>query len=671
MRRAAGIATTSELKDHAFEHSQAFIDDVKKLGCNAIVVPYDCGFGEAANEEEVQQSRAFIKRAHGCGLRVGVYFRCDNVWPETLSEAEHYELKGGLQVDQNGHSIKWFGGGWGSSGQLVCYHHQGTLARLQRHIRRAIVELEVDMLHLDGMIVGGFEGAGACRCPKCIEDFRAFLIRRYGLGGEPAATRFGHASMDRVLPPSDYPRGVPYDTGPANPHWCEWTAFRCEWTSRILAEVAALARELNPEVVIEINNALPAVRENVALFMGTDVLGIGHYTDASWAEDGYAPKLLGDGKLIQRVRQFKLCRAVKTFAITYMCEAEERALRQNLAHAAAFNGGNIGCMGFPPTLYPPLGYARHFQLRCDFMQWFHAHSAFFRKTRSLARIAVWRPRANMALSSRLAYAASMRVEQWLIETRRGFDIVLDETPSALSGYDLVILPNLECMSLDQVQGLLAHVEKGGSLLVGQDSAAFDLWHRRRSEGVWANLFGSGTGPTVGEAVVVTPAGAVGTVAVASADTDPRRVTFGRGKAVYFPRVVDPATQPSLTTVQGELDCALDYTNWVVPEQTDDLERSVNWLMEGHERIRVTGQRGLLAESLGQDGSSRQMIHLVNLLPEPQRNCVVTICPSVNAQQITMLSPPTDRPPEWHSRSDGTNTQIEFDFLDTYAVICVP
>ena len=39
--------------------------------------------------------------------------------------------------------------------------------------------------------------------------------------------------------------------------------------------MAAWAQELNPEVIIEINNALPAVRENAALFMGTDVIGIG------------------------------------------------------------------------------------------------------------------------------------------------------------------------------------------------------------------------------------------------------------------------------------------------------------------------------------------------------------------------------------------------------------
>ena len=38
-RRYSGIATTWAEDDYAFEHSQAFLDDIKKLGCNAAGYP--------------------------------------------------------------------------------------------------------------------------------------------------------------------------------------------------------------------------------------------------------------------------------------------------------------------------------------------------------------------------------------------------------------------------------------------------------------------------------------------------------------------------------------------------------------------------------------------------------------------------------------------------------
>ena len=65
------------------------------------------------------------------------------------------------------------------------------------------------------------------------------------------------------------------------------------------------------------------------------------------------------------------------------------------------------------------------------------------------------------------------------EVPDGFDLVLDDTVDALTKYALVIVPNVECMSLDQIEGLIAYVAQGGSLFIGQDSAIYDLWHRRR------------------------------------------------------------------------------------------------------------------------------------------------------------------------------------------------
>ena len=665
-RRYSGIATTWAEKDYTFEHSQDFIDDVKKLGCNAVVVPYDCGHGEAFNEPEVELTRKFIVLAHENGLKVGTYFRADIAWVETLDHKELAEIKDGFQLDRDGRFIH---GGFDAAVRMICHHHPGVMARFRRHVQRAIMELKADILHLDGMIVGGAEGGGACRCPNCVADFRAFLVERYGHDRALATRRFGHPFLEKMEPPAN--EGAPFDSGPVRPPWCEWVAFRCHWTSRVLAEVATWAHRLNPEVVIEINNALPAVRENAALFLGTDVIGTGYYTDASWSEDGYPPALLPDGKLIQRVRQFKLCRAANTFALTYMDQTDARQLRQNLAHTAAFNLGNIGCIGFPPHMNFSNRYDVHFQIKCEFMRWLNAERRYFCGVRSAAQIAVWRPRENLAFSGRLAYAATMRLEQLLIETCRGFDLVFDEAPTALDRYDLVVVPNVECMSLDQITGLLDYVRNGGSLLVGQDSAMFDLWHRRRIENPWAELFGTASVRNVmADAVAVGAAGVFVEAQTTASGECTTQVSYGKGRAVYAPLVVAPATQPSLTTMHGGLNTALDYTNWVVPERAGEFTRAIDWLLNGREPIRVKAERGLLVEFLTQETPDRTLIHLVNLCPEPQHGCTVTCEFAVAPEAVTVLYPSTDLEPGWRLEHKGQGTHIVFDVLDVYAVVVI-
>ena len=102
--------------------ARRFWDNVKKLGCNALIIPYDCGHGEAFIEDDVQLSKALIELAHHNGLKVGTYFRPDIVWIETLSDAELQELEGCFQVNSRGQFVQPFG----AAAKNVCHHHAGA-----------------------------------------------------------------------------------------------------------------------------------------------------------------------------------------------------------------------------------------------------------------------------------------------------------------------------------------------------------------------------------------------------------------------------------------------------------------------------------------------------------------------------------------------------------------
>ena len=196
-------------------------------------------------------------------------------------------------------------------------------------------------------------------------------------------------------------------------------------------------------------------------------------------------------------------------------------------------------------------------------------------------------------------------------------------------------------------------------------------HRRRVENPWAALFGDASAKNVvADAVAVGVAGVFTEAQTAVSSEDLTQASHGKGRAVYTPLVVDPATQPSLMTVHGQLDTALDHTNWVVPECADALNRAIDWLLEGRESRRVTAGRGMLAESLVQATTGRTLVHLVNLCPEPQRACTVAFDATYKPEAVTVLHPPADLAPCWRVERTSEQTHVVFELLDVYAVVVV-
>ena len=70
----------------------------------------------------------------------------------------------------------------------------------------------------------------------------------------------------------------------------------------------------------------------------------------------------------------------------------------------------------------------------------------------------------------------------------------------------------------------------------------------------------------------------------------------------------------------------------------------------------------------QETTGRTLIHLVNLRPEPQRNCTVAIRSSSEPAETKVLHPPADLEPRWRVEREGHHTRVVFDLLDVYAVV---
>jgi hypothetical protein len=125
-----------------------------------------------------------------------------------------------------------------------------------------------------------------------------------------------------------------------------------------------------------------------------------------------------------------------------------------------------------------------------FMHWHAANEEHFDGTKSLAKVALYHSRATDLHAGATAtsgqhpncFRGAYRV---LLEARIPFDFVSDErmgdadVADALSAYDVLLLPNVACLSTEEAAALDAFVAAGGTLLATGETGLYDERGSRR------------------------------------------------------------------------------------------------------------------------------------------------------------------------------------------------
>ena len=270
-RRRRGNTTVDDEELFAHEHGEPFVRDVLAAGANMLITSYCKSL--CIDEAEYPLKKELAAHCKKHGLRLAVYIRADNVYAERLADSLRDKDVLGQRADGR---VPVYARD--EYRPCTCFHKPDTMDWFKAAIRRAVEDLGVDALHLDGFIVGGMETVEACRCEACRRDFTAFLKRRYGDDPDLARRRFGFAELDAIQPPGVIAEPLMPLGHVADPVWQEWIVFRCTWTARVAREIAEFTYDLNPDVAVFINNAV-AVRENTALLLGADLPSLGECAD--------------------------------------------------------------------------------------------------------------------------------------------------------------------------------------------------------------------------------------------------------------------------------------------------------------------------------------------------------------------------------------------------------
>ncbi len=627
-------------KDYEWNQSEELIRTLHEQGIEVFHTHLYKGFGMAAEKPEMEDARRAAGIAHRYGMKVDSYIQWNTMMYETFF-AEEPRAKDWIQRDVSGLPILLVYGYQQSYRYRPCFTHQEYLDYLKKIVRYAVEEVKTDFIHFDNFDLN--PEPDSCHCQACVEGFRAFLRAKYL--PEKRRERFGFENVDYVNPPQWNRQNRPEKMAIIfDPAIQDWVDFRCQVMADALRQMAEFARSLDADVAIEINphgitggnRAWENAIDHARLLTSTDVV---------WTEEENPCVYLPDGRLISKIRSYKLARAFNNILLAYITD-------NPVAMAE--------CLAFNQTL----GFAGAAPIPAAMLQ----HVAFYRKnrelylgTKDLATVGVLRSHASITYHHARAQLSAILVEQALIQSRVPFHLIFDEPLPDLSNLRVLILPDSECLSDEQLARLRAFVESGGGLVAIGQAGLYDEWRRLRVEpGLKGLAAGQAPARDYEEEVEETaaPSGSL------------QRNQVGKGRVAYIPGV----------EYDGPLPEAEPYFNisnrfWKRPRNWQQIIDAVHWAANEDVPLKVDGPDFLVANLVEQATRERRLIHLVNYDGQktPEIPSVQVTCAIPNgkvAKSVTLHEVESESPRALSFTPEPLGVSFTIPNVKTYAVIAV-
>ncbi len=533
------------------------------------------GFGMAAEMPEMEQTKRTAEIAHRLGLKVDTYIQWDSLMYETFF-AEEPRARNWIQRDAYGRPILLTYGYQQSYRYRPCFANQEYLDYLKKIVRYAAEEVKTDFIHFDNFDLN--PEPDSCHDETCTRGFRAYLNHKYTPAQQKE--RFGFENVDYVNPPewneSNPPSGMQIIYDPAIQ---EWIDYRCQVMADALRQMAAYAKSMNPEVVIEINPH-GITGGNRAWEAGLDHSRLLKWTQAFWTEESVDPGFGADGRLLSHIRSYKLARSYGNVLMTYISENPIA-----MAEGLAFNQ-TIGFAGTDPLTPGMLRY----------IEFYRKNRELFVGSQDVANVAVLRSYPSITYNQRSVQVATILVEQALIQARIPFDLIFDEHLGNLSKYKVLVLPETECLSDLQLALIRKFVAGGGGLVATGQAGRYDQWRRLRVVPGLKGLIDKQPAARDYEEEVAT----------VEARGAPVRKGYEKGRVVYIPAVRFDGSLPEF----GKY-FQVDPRFWKLPKNAGEITDGVRWAARDEIPVEVSGPPYLVANVVEQPGKRRMMVHLVN------------------------------------------------------------
>lgn len=637
-RRGGERTDVHELYERA--QSEEVIRRLKEQGIEVFHTHLYKGFGMAAERPEMEEARRAAQIAHRYGMKVDTYIQWNTMMYETFF-AEEPRAKDWIQRDIVGRPILLTYGYQQSFRYRPCFANPEYLDYLKKIVSYAVEEVKTNFIHFDNFDLN--PEPDSCHCKSCVEGFRDYLRAKYP--PEKRKERFGFENVDFVNPPQwnrENPPGkleIIFDPGIQ-----EWVDYRCQLMADALRQMALYTKSLNHEVAIEINPH-GITGGNRAWEAGLDHARLLKWTEVFWTEEENLPSYLPDGRLISKIRSYKLARAFDNILLTYI-SGNPLAI----AECLAFNQ-TIGYAGEDPIPAEMLKY----------ISFYRQYRDLFLGTEDVATVALLRSYPSLTYHNARAQLSAILVEQALIQARIPFDLIFDEQLPDLSKYKVLLLPDSECLSDAQLASIRNFVQSGGGLMATGHAGLYDEWRRLRVEPGLRGLV---------DAQPLARAYEESVEAFVPAGGAPARKEFGEGRAAYISAVKFDGPLPSM-----EPYFSINNRFWKLPENWQEIIEAIRWAARDEIPLRVSGPLYLVANLVLQRQKERMAVHLINYNARraPSVRSIDVSCrlpQGKPAKDVKVYSPDSNPPRALHFTVTNSTVSFIVPEVRTYSFVVV-
>lgn len=646
--RHGGELPVDVVERYKREHAEETVIKLKEAGVNMILTHfYKTGLQSETEDVELAKQLGALCRKHG--LKLGAYIG-GTIFAETLLR-DIPEAKEWVRYDEHGDPVRY-------SEQTYRYrpdfNHPGYVEHMKRVIRVAIEEVRADLIHLDNHALIAPPWTG--NTPEINRRFRAFLTKKYS--PEQLQNRLGFSDTRAVTVPTWHGISNPAAMSPiTDPLIQEWIDFRCQDFAEYYGKLAAYIRQLNPNVVVELNPH-GIYGSNRAFLNGIDHARLLPHGSVFWSEEPNEAQVDASGVLVSKIRSFKLARTLDQTMFIYTgvqrADPALRSYRLLMAEAMAFNRNCLGDLGSPLTAYEmPDDMKRYIRFYLD-------QNRHYSSTRIVADVALLRSFPSLAYNSLGPHLETTLMEQLLIQHKIPFDIIFDQNLADLSKYRAVILADQESLSdpaLDQIRG---YVRGGGGLVATGHTSLYNDWRRRRNDLGLADVLGVHLAPGAGL-------------------PRERRGSYGRGRVAYLPAVV-PAEPVSGIGAEGPPRAAaaspigaggFSRRYWKLPKNAEQIVAAIRFAAGAPFSVEFEGAPlTTVMELTEKKDSSERILHWINYkLGTPAPGVAVTVAAPKGKKivAVEVLSPDRKTPERVNFTVEGERVRFTWPQLEVYNV----
>ncbi|HOL22267.1 MAG TPA: beta-galactosidase trimerization domain-containing protein [bacterium] len=470
--RRWGRAGEDTLKMYEEAHREETFRFLAKCGINLFITHFHKGFGMEAEKEEMEYVRQQVRFCHKYGIKIGLYFRIDNVIGETFFR-DIPEAKNWIAVNQYGEVVRYGTSSWR---QRICFNEPAYRQYAKRVIRYALLNIGADALFFDGM-TGRLE-YDTCRCERCREGFKKYLLNKWNSRRKEAREYFGHDYIEGIEIPEWYGKdGIALRDAIVEPEIQEWIRYKCALFADFHNDIAGYVYSLKPDALI-LSNAGIQLWINAPAYLGVYLPSLCDGNEIVMHEDGHFPDVRKDGILCHRIREYKAGETLGKRVAAYCHFSDKTYFLRAVCESLAFNGGHFGHIGHLEDLFHivmdkgKLGYVQRI------FNWGREHSDIYRDSESRSEVAILRSFSSMTFNCRMPWRDTILIEQILIQKHIPFDIIFDEQLDSLKRYKLLILGSQVCIGRENIHKIINYVKNGGKLFITGETANFDENYRR-------------------------------------------------------------------------------------------------------------------------------------------------------------------------------------------------